>query len=233
MQVLWGPQPCLCRQVSDNWQMVLQWTHHWNSLMHHHSSGTYYFLLLACLLLPEVLHTQTVSKLTVAVTESQHAAFTVLQTQDTTCKDGKSHHHSSHCLCLHRQVKAKLKEVQLHKDSPLGDTVLECYNSGSRNVFALGFVPVKAENTVVLLSRDTNANTAGIKDLNLDLTTWEPLISMCTLSCRPWPYVQRIHRMRLRHAVVKFYIVTTVLSVTCHSSAMHHQFKLINFRSMG
>lgn len=79
--------------------------------------------------------------------------------------------------CFHVQVKAKLKEVQLHKDSPLGDTVLECYNSGSRNVFALGFVPVKAENTVVLLSRDTPQNAAGIKDLNLDLTTWEPLIS--------------------------------------------------------
>ncbi len=81
------------------------------------------------------------------------------------------------------QVKAKLKEVQLHKDSPLGDTVLECYNSGSRNVFALGFVPVKAENTVVLLSRDTPQNAAGIKDLNLDLTTWEPLISEF-LHCR-------------------------------------------------
>ena len=44
-------------------------------------------------------------------------------------------------------------------------------------MFALGFVPVKAENTVVLLSRDTPQNGAGIKDLNLDLTTWEPLIS--------------------------------------------------------
>jgi hypothetical protein len=50
-------------------------------------------------------------------------------------------------LCL--QVKSKNKEVQLHKDSPLGDTVLECYASGSRNVFVLGFVPVKSENTVV------------------------------------------------------------------------------------
>ena len=44
-------------------------------------------------------------------------------------------------------VKAKCKEVQLHRDSPLGDTVLECYHSGSRNVFALGFVPLKDENT--------------------------------------------------------------------------------------
>ncbi len=37
--------------------------------------------------------------------------------------------------------------MSLHKDSPLGETVLECYNSGSRNVFALGFVPLKDENT--------------------------------------------------------------------------------------
>lgn len=44
-------------------------------------------------------------------------------------------------------VKAKCKEVQLHRDSPLGDTVLECYSSGSKNVFALGFVPLKDENT--------------------------------------------------------------------------------------
>ena len=86
------------------------------------------------------------------------------------------------------QVKAKLKEVQLHKDSPLGDTVLECYNSGSRNVFALGFVPVKAENTVVLLSRDTPQNAAGIKDLNLDLATWEPLISELLLCCASYPH---------------------------------------------
>ena len=38
-------------------------------------------------------------------------------------------------------------QVGLHKDSPLGETVLECYSSGSRNVFALGFVPLKDENT--------------------------------------------------------------------------------------
>jgi RNA helicase (UPF2 interacting domain) len=38
--------------------------------------------------------------------------------------------------------------VALHKDSPLGDAILECYASGNRNVFALGFVPVKSENTV-------------------------------------------------------------------------------------
>ncbi len=46
------------------------------------------------------------------------------------------------------QVKSRCREVALHKDSPLSDAVLECYASGNRNVFALGFVPVKSENTV-------------------------------------------------------------------------------------
>ena len=60
-------------------------------------------------------------------------------------------------------MKSKLKEVQLHRDSPLGDTVLECYASGTRNAFVLGFVPVKSENTVVLLARDTPVNHPTIK----------------------------------------------------------------------
>ena len=46
-----------------------------------------------------------------------------------------------------------MRECQLHKDSPLGDTLLECYSCGARNAFALGFVPVKSENSVVLLCR--------------------------------------------------------------------------------
>lgn len=46
------------------------------------------------------------------------------------------------------QVRSRCREVQLHKDSPLGDAVLECYNSGARNVFVLGFVPVRSDNTV-------------------------------------------------------------------------------------
>lgn len=54
--------------------------------------------------------------------------------------------------CWH-QVKARVRECQLHKDSPLGDTLLECYSCGARNAFALGFVPVKSENSVVLLCR--------------------------------------------------------------------------------
>eukprot|EP01025_Chloroclados_australasicus_P031642 TRINITY_DN3197_c1_g1_i1.p1 TRINITY_DN3197_c1_g1~~TRINITY_DN3197_c1_g1_i1.p1 ORF type:complete len:1086 (-),score=127.84 TRINITY_DN3197_c1_g1_i1:961-3822(-) len=82
---------------------------------------------------------------------------------------------SGSCIVQHL-VRSKNKEVRLHKDSPLGDTILECYITGSRNVFSLGFVPVKTENTVVLLARDVTANTPEVKELNLDLSLWEPII---------------------------------------------------------
>lgn len=88
--------------------------------------------------------------------------------------NGRVHGHGS-CIVLHL-VKSKSKEVQLHKDSPLGDTILECYSTGTRNVFLLGFVPVKSENTVVLLSREVTNNSPGIKDLHLDLNQWQPIV---------------------------------------------------------
>ena len=45
------------------------------------------------------------------------------------------------CCCV--QVKGRKRECQLHTQSPLGETLLECYSCGSRNAFALGFVPLK------------------------------------------------------------------------------------------
>lgn len=72
---------------------------------------------------------------------------------------------SGSCIVLHL-VKSKQKEVQLHKDSPLGDAVLECYASGTRNVFVLGFVPVKSENTVVLLARGENNELRMMHELS-------------------------------------------------------------------
>ena len=50
-------------------------------------------------------------------------------------------------------VKSRHKEVALHPESALGDSVLECYNCGSRNLFSLGFIPAKADTVVVILCR--------------------------------------------------------------------------------
>lgn len=50
-------------------------------------------------------------------------------------------------------VRAKHREVTLHSDGPLGETILECYSCGVRNVFVLGFIPAKADSVVVLLCR--------------------------------------------------------------------------------
>jgi hypothetical protein len=75
------------------------------------------------------------------------------------------------------QVRAKHKEVSLHKDSPLGETMLECYNCGCRNVFLLGFIAAKSDSVVVLLCREPCLSVNSLKDMNWDLAQWEPLVS--------------------------------------------------------
>jgi len=96
--------------------------------------------------------------------------------------NGRGNTSGSHII--NHLVRAKHKEVSLHSDSPLGETILECYNCGCRNVFLLGFIPAKTESVVVLLCRDPCANASGLKDMNWDLTQWLPLIEdRCFL---PW-----------------------------------------------
>eukprot|EP01130_Rhizamoeba_saxonica_P017060 TRINITY_DN8101_c0_g1_i1.p1 TRINITY_DN8101_c0_g1~~TRINITY_DN8101_c0_g1_i1.p1 ORF type:complete len:1019 (-),score=224.94 TRINITY_DN8101_c0_g1_i1:160-3216(-) len=84
--------------------------------------------------------------------------------------------HTSGSHIVNHLVRAKHKEVCLHQDSPLGETILECYNCSCRNVFVLGFIPAKTESVVVLLCRDPCANSSSLKDLDWDLDKWEPLI---------------------------------------------------------
>lgn len=73
-------------------------------------------------------------------------------------------------------VRSRSKQVSLHPDSPLGETVLECYNCGSRNVFLLGFIPAKSDSVVVLLCREPCLSLGALKDMDWDLTQWMPLI---------------------------------------------------------
>lgn len=81
---------------------------------------------------------------------------------------------SSHII--NHLVRARHKEVQLHPLSPLGDTVLECYNCGTKNVFILGFIPAKSDTVVVLLCRQPCAAMPSQKDMNWDTSRWQPLI---------------------------------------------------------
>ncbi|XJO77724.1 hypothetical protein BDV3_002266 [Batrachochytrium dendrobatidis] len=77
---------------------------------------------------------------------------------------------------INHLVRARHKEVSLHSESALGDTILECYNCGCRNIFLLGFIPAKSDTVVVLLCRQPCASTPSNKDANWDLAQWMPLI---------------------------------------------------------
>ena len=73
-------------------------------------------------------------------------------------------------------VRSKSKQVSLHPESPLGETTLECYNCGSKNIFLLGFISAKADSVVVLLCREPCLSLGALKDMEWDLTQWMPLI---------------------------------------------------------
>ena len=77
-------------------------------------------------------------------------------------------------------VRSRHKAVALHESSPLGDSTLECFNCGSRNVFLLGFIPSKQDNVVVLLCREpclASNQIGSLKDSpNWDLSLWQPLV---------------------------------------------------------
>jgi regulator of nonsense transcripts 1 len=64
----------------------------------------------------------------------------------------------------------------LHPQSDLGDTTLECYSCGNKNVFLLGFISAKLETVVVILCRHPCAASSSSKDMNWDTTEWLPLI---------------------------------------------------------
>lgn len=76
---------------------------------------------------------------------------------------------------INHLVRARHRDVQLHSDSALGDSILECYACGNRNVFLLGFIPAKADSVVMLLCRAPCLH-ASLKDAQWDPTQWLPLI---------------------------------------------------------
>lgn len=87
---------------------------------------------------------------------------------------GRGSTNTSHIV--NHLVRARHKEVQLHPQSAMQDTILECYNCGTRNVFLLGFIPAKSDTVVVLLCRQPCAASTSSKDMSWDVSRWQPLI---------------------------------------------------------
>jgi len=77
---------------------------------------------------------------------------------------------------VHHLVRSRSNQVQLHPESPLGDTILECYNCASKNSFVLGFVPASSSSVVVLLCRVCVETVPALKDMDWELAQWHPLI---------------------------------------------------------
>lgn len=94
--------------------------------------------------------------------------------------NGRGNTSGSHIV--NHLVRSKCKEVSLHKASPLGDTMLECYNCGNKNIFVLGFMSAKEESVVVLLCRHPCLHQHSLKD-DWNQDNWSPLITdRCFLS---------------------------------------------------
>jgi regulator of nonsense transcripts 1 len=98
-----------------------------------------------------------------------------VETQKWFC-NGTQTSNGSHLV--HHLVKSRSNQVQLHPESPLGDSVLECYNCAGKNVFVLGFVPAasSSHSVVVLLCRVCVETVPALKDMEWDLPSWHPLI---------------------------------------------------------
>lgn len=87
-----------------------------------------------------------------------HSPASVVQCQICNKWFCNSRGNTSASHIVNHLVRAKHKEVILHKEGPLGETVPECYNCGSKNVFMLGFIPAKSDTVVVLLCRYGSSN---------------------------------------------------------------------------
>lgn len=83
---------------------------------------------------------------------------------------------SSSAHIITHLVRSRHKTVMLHPDSELGDTVLECYNCGNKNVFMLGFISAKLDTVVVILCRHPCASAPSTRDMSWDTANWMPLI---------------------------------------------------------
>uniref|UniRef100_A0A0N5CES7 DNA helicase n=1 Tax=Strongyloides papillosus TaxID=174720 RepID=A0A0N5CES7_STREA len=105
---------------------------------------------------------------------------------------------------LQHMIRAQHREINFHKEAELGDSVLECYQCGVKNIFLLGFVPAKNDNVIVVLCR--NCSSMATKSANWCADEWHCLIEERSLL--PWiakvPTVkERIKSFRITTAQIK------------------------------
>lgn len=80
-------------------------------------------------------------------------------------------------------VRSRLREIAPHPEGPLGDAAIECYVTGSRDVFALGWT-LTSSGSVALLRRDVSPSDPQLQGLGVDLSTWAPVVQDRALV--PW-----------------------------------------------
>ena len=81
-------------------------------------------------------------------------------------------------------VKSRHKEIIMHPEAPLKDTIIECYHCSSKNIFLLGFVSAKNEVVVILLCREPCLSQLSVKDSKWDMENWQALIE--NKAILPW-----------------------------------------------
>ena len=88
--------------------------------------------------------------------------------------NGRGNTNAAH-IVQHLVMSGK-KSVSLHPLGPLGDTILECYACGGKNVFTLGCVPALTTQIMALLCRECSPNNGSLTDLDWDPSQWKPII---------------------------------------------------------
>ncbi|KAH9251065.1 hypothetical protein BASA81_011125 [Batrachochytrium salamandrivorans] len=83
---------------------------------------------------------------------------------------------------VQHMVRAHNREICLHPDSVLGETIVECFNCASRNAFNMGFLP-KGDGVVILLCRNC-LGIGALKELGWDHEAWMPVVKDRALV--PW-----------------------------------------------
>jgi regulator of nonsense transcripts 1 len=107
-------------------------------------------------------------------------------------------------------VRSKNCEAQLHRKNPVGAHTLECFVTGIRNVFNLGFIPLKMGKTVILLCPEVGTRETPdqiLSGLHLDFHLWQPIIFnrqivswlVPTPSVKDCIYARRVHPIQMRN----------------------------------